>query len=74
MIIKHWEGTTHIAVGGNIKFLYEDSAEEIKGNINQIINKEIYNNMKNSAIEKVMKTFSYIEIAKNLLKKGELDE
>ena len=30
MVCKYWEGTTHVDCGGNVKFLYRDSVEEIK--------------------------------------------
>lgn len=33
MIVKYWEGTTHIDMGGNVRFLYKDSAEEIEKEI-----------------------------------------
>ena len=30
MVVKFWEGTTHVDLGGNCKFLYKDSVEEIE--------------------------------------------
>lgn len=33
MIVKHWDGTTHIDRGGNVAFLYKDSVSEIKDRI-----------------------------------------
>lgn len=30
MICKYWDGTTRVDLGGNVKFLYQDSTEEIK--------------------------------------------
>jgi len=29
IIVKYWPGTTHIDLGGNVKFLHEDSVDEI---------------------------------------------
>ena len=36
MVCKYWEGTTHVDCGGNVKFLYRDSVEEIKSTIENI--------------------------------------
>ena len=30
MIVKYWEGTTHVDIGGNCEFIYKDSVEEIR--------------------------------------------
>ncbi len=63
MIVKFWKGTTHINRGGNVKFLYEDSVDEIKKNIESFfINGEL-EKMKLAA-ENNKKFFSYREIAK----------
>ncbi len=65
MICKYWEGTTHVDLGGNVKFLYEDSEEEITEAISSVLNsEEEYNRMKEIAETKGMKYFSYQEIAK----------
>lgn len=64
-IFKYWEGTTHIDLGGNCKFLYDDSMEEIMKTIQDIIeNKQEYQQMKKVAEQKGMQVFSYKEIAK----------
>lgn len=64
MIVKHWDGTTHVDCGGNVKFLYKDSVEEIKESILQAIaDKE---NMKLSA-QKYASTFLYSNIAERSL-------
>ncbi|MDI3543785.1 MAG: 1,2-diacylglycerol 3-alpha-glucosyltransferase [Candidatus Woesearchaeota archaeon] len=68
MIVKFWEGTTHVDLGGNCKFLYKDSAEEIKESILELLrDKNLYNNMKKVA-QKGIITFSYLNIAKQSLK------
>lgn len=64
MVVKYWEGMTHIDLGGNVKFLYKDSIREIKEAIEGIINNnEIYETMKNIAVTKGMSKFSYRMIA-----------
>lgn len=63
-VFKYIEGFTHIDLGGNCKFLYRDSIEEIKQVIGLIVNnKEQYKKMKNIAEEKGIKEFSYRKIA-----------
>jgi len=63
-VFKHIEGFTHVDVGGNCKFLYGESKEEIIRVVNEIFsNKKDYNDMKNIAIEKGMDTFSYHKIS-----------
>jgi hypothetical protein len=65
MICKYWEGTTHVDLGGNVKFLYKDTVEELTKVLNTVINSpEEYNHMKTVAEEKGMKVFSYSQIAK----------
>ncbi|HOG53154.1 MAG TPA: glycosyltransferase family 4 protein [Bacillota bacterium] len=64
MLIKHWEGTTHLDLGGNCEFLYEDSVDEIKAKIRLISSKDRYEPMRRAAEDKGMKTFSYREIAR----------
>jgi 1,2-diacylglycerol 3-alpha-glucosyltransferase len=65
MIVKNWEGTTHVDVGGNCKFLYDDSEEEIKQNIIEVIkNGNEYKKMSLVASYKAEKKFSYYEISK----------
>lgn len=68
LIVKDWEGTRHVDLGGNVKFLYNDSVEEIKDAIELLINcPEKYSEMKSVAEDKGMKVFSYNEIAKRAI-------
>lgn len=68
IIVKYWEGTTHVDIGGNCKFLHNDSVLEIREMISQIIhNPEEYRTMKGVAQTKGMDTFSYMNIAKRNL-------
>lgn len=63
MVCKFWDGTTHVDFGGNVRFLYNDSAEEIKSVLKIIIEtKDEYKKMKIAA-EKCRKHFSYRCIA-----------
>lgn len=68
MLVKYWEGTTHVDCGGNVEFLYEDSVDEIYQKIKKIIeNKQLYENMKNIAENVAMKQFLYSNIAQRCL-------
>ena len=65
MICKYWDGTTHVDLGGNVKFLYHDTKEELLEVIGQVLgDSKEYNKMKEVAVTKGMQTFSYSEIAK----------
>ena len=67
MICKYWEGTTHVDVGGNVKFLYNDSVEEIKDMLVNITeHPEEYQKMYDAA-KKGKDTFSYRRIAKQAI-------
>ena len=61
MIVKYWDGTTHVDLGGNVDFLYNDSADEIKESILKAI--DSYDTMKNKALEKA-DVFKYSDIAR----------
>ena len=68
MIVKDWPGTHHVDLGGNVKFLKEDSAKEIQGEIEHLLeNPDEYKRMKQVAMEKGMQVFSYKNIAKRAL-------
>lgn len=68
MIVKDWPGTHHVDLGGNVKFLKEDSAKEIQGEIEHLLNNpDEYKRMKQVAMEKGMQMFSYKNIAKRAL-------
>lgn len=65
IIAKYWEGTTHIDIGGNCLFLFNDTVDDIKKAVTETIkNKELYSNMREVAITKGMEVFSYEKIAK----------
>lgn len=68
-VFKYWEGMTHIDVGGNCEFIYNDTAEEISLILNLIFNqKNRYDLMKKNAFEKGINTFAYSQISKKAIK------
>ncbi len=65
MLVKYWDGTTHVDLGGNVAFLKQDTAEEIRAAIERLLTEpQRYAEMKRIAVEEGMKTFSYRDIAK----------
>ena len=63
MIVKYWDGTTHVDCGGNVKFIRNDSIDEIKKLIESVERPEVYQTMKEVAIKNASK-FLYSHIAK----------
>lgn len=69
MLCKYWDGTDDVDVGGNVKFLTKDSIEEIEEAIQHLLDcPEDYRKMKQIAVEKGMKEYSYAEIAKRAVR------
>ncbi|WP_028828642.1 glycosyltransferase family 4 protein [Proteocatella sphenisci] len=69
MIVKYWEGTTHIDIGGNCEFLYDENVEEIRNKINYLFeNKNALDKMKEVASSFGREKFSYYNISKESLK------
>lgn len=63
-IFRYWDGTTHVDLGGNCKFLYNDSVDEIYELLDSLlIDKLILNQMKSIAEDKGTKYFSYKNIS-----------
>lgn len=62
MVCKYWDGTTHVDAGGNVKFLRNDSADEIYDVLMSILDGE-YEHMHEIANGVAKKKFSYKEIA-----------
>ena len=72
MVVKYWEGTTHIDLGGNVRFLKEDTTEEIQTTIEELLqNPEELAAMRRVAKEKGAKVFSSREISRRCI--GETD-
>ena len=63
MIVKYWDGTTHVDCGGNVRFLIQDSTDEIKAVIEDILEGDNYKNMLDPA-QKASGKFMYSQIAK----------
>ena len=61
MIVKYWDGTTHVDIGGNVRFLYKDSVSEIKEEIEYV--KDNFDFMKDAA-NAAAKNFLYSDIAR----------
>jgi 1,2-diacylglycerol 3-alpha-glucosyltransferase len=67
-LFKYWKGMTHVDLGGNCEFLYEDKIEEIQMKLLSIIhNPDRYVLMKKNAIEKGLRSFSYSYIAEKAI-------
>lgn len=68
MIVKDWPGTHHIDLGGNVRFLENESEQVIAKAILEVFNnKDLYNKMKEVAITKGMLSFSYKRIAERAI-------
>lgn len=60
MICKYWEGTTHIDIGGNVRFLYDDTVDEIKKEIEGLLNNpSLYEEMKKMSTSSKREQFLY---------------
>lgn len=62
MVVKYMRGITHVDRGGNVKFLQEESVDEIRKTIEDIFLKGQLKHMKDAA-ERNKKFFSYRDIA-----------
>ena len=68
MLVKYWPGTHPVDLRGNLAFLENDCVEEIQKKIEELLdNPDEYKKMKEVAMEKGMKVFSYRNIAKRAL-------
>ena len=68
MLVKSWDGTHHVDLGGNVRFLYEDSVAEIQRELEELLeNPDRLAEMKRVAVEKGMKTFSYHDISQRAI-------
>ena len=65
MLCKHWEGTTHVDCGGNVRFLMEDSSKEIEKKISELVScDDEYKKMLAVAQGNAREKFSYAKIAR----------
>ncbi len=64
LVVKYWEGTTHVDLGGNALFLYDDSVIEIQKKIESIVFEDgKFEKMVKVAKKRGMEFFSYYSIA-----------
>ena len=67
MVCKYWDGTTHVDGGGNVRFIYHDSTEEILEILRGLLaDEKSYRRMKTTAGENRQR-FSYRRIAEESL-------
>lgn len=71
MLVKDWPGTHHVDLGGNVRFLTQDSADEIEKEImNLVVNPDRLMEMKRIALGKGRRYFSYKDIAKRSIEQS----
>ena len=65
MLVREWEGITHIDLGGNVSFIKDDSSETVMNALIKIIDSpDNLKKMKRVAMDQGMKHFSYMDIAR----------
>lgn len=65
MIVKDWEGTHHVDLGGNVIFLHDDSKSEIYTVLKRLLyDQNLYDSMKKIAETEGPQIFSYGRIAR----------
>ncbi len=71
MIVKRWQGTSHVDIGGNIIYLDKDSKDEIKEKLEFLINDlTAYSKLDRVAKSSKRNQFLYSEIAKKAIEKN----
>lgn len=69
MLCKYMEGMTHVDIGGNVRFLVDDSADSIQKELTFLLEQpEVYQNMKKAAMSTKRNDFSYKEIARKCIR------
>lgn len=63
LVVKYWEGTTHIDMQGNVVFIFNDTEEELKEKIMKVCEPRTYKKMIGSSQKNATK-FWYSSIAK----------
>lgn len=72
IIVKYWDGTTHVDLGGNCIFLTQDTYEELKGRIDELLsNEDKYKIMRAISIQKGIERFSYRNISRVSIERNE---
>lgn len=70
MIVKYWEGTTHVDLGGNCKFIMHDTVEDIVRSIIDAAEPDEYEKMTSVAQDKGPKIFSYRSISRKCIEEN----
>ena len=63
IVVRKWPGTQHVDVGGNCIFLQSGSKQELKEEIDKLLNKDYLNQLTVSANSNNKQEFSYKNIA-----------
>ena len=63
LVARKWPGTTHVDIGGNCIFLETGSTEELNKVVNDLLNRDVLNDLKKNAEKEDRKQFSYKHIA-----------
>ncbi len=63
LLVKRWEGTTHVDVCGNVRFLEQDTVGELTEALRALTEPEAYASMKQAAAE-ASRHFMYSDIAR----------
>lgn len=69
MVVKYWDGTDHVNVADNVKFLYEDNPKELERVLTDIFTEEGALKSLKTGAEKGRSEFLYSRIAKKSLSK-----
>lgn len=72
LVVKYWEGTTHVDIGGNVIFLEKDSSDEIMNVLEGITsNPEYYKKLLKNAGKEKKNNFLYSNIARQSIEELE---
>lgn len=76
LVVKLWDGTCHVDIGGNARFIAKDTVEEIERILKEILEGEnVYSTMLEAARSERKNAFLYSNIAKKSLEiASDLDE
>lgn len=67
MLCKSWEGTKHVNLGGNVRFLERDSVDEIYGILKELTEDKVAYAKMLEVAQRGRRVFSYRDIAKRSL-------
>ena len=68
LVVKYWDGTTHVDIGGNVEFIYRDSEDEICKILDGLVNNhQKYKKMLENSNSESKNRFLYSRIAKECL-------